>query len=475
DTDVDSGDTKTVSGVAAGVVGSASTNVGTAVTGSYGSINISSTGAYTYTVDNTNATVQALRTSGDTLTDVFTYTMRDTGGLTGTTQITVTIQGANDAPVAVLDTATAIEAGGAANGTAGTNPTGNVLTNDTDVDSGDTKTVSGVAAGVVGSASTNVGSTVVGTYGSITISSTGAYAYTVDNSNTTVQALRTSGQTITDVFTYTVTDKDGLTGSTQITVTIQGANDTPTAVFETATAVEAGGTANGTAGTNPTGNVLTNDTDPDSAGNGETKTVVGVLAGTQASASGNVASSVMGTYGSVVISAAGAYTYTVDNSNVTVQALRNSSQTLSEIFTYTMRDTAGATSTAQLSITIQGSNDAPIAVADVITALEAGGVNNATAGTTPTGNVLTNDTDVDAGESRTVSGVAAGVVGSASTNVGSTVTGSYGSINISSTGAYTYTVDNSNATVQALRTSAQTINDVFTYTVTDTGGLTGST
>jgi VCBS repeat-containing protein len=128
-----------------------------------------------------------------------------------------------------------------------------------------------------------------------------------------------------------------------------------------------------------------------------------------------------------------------------------------------------------LSITIQGSNDAPVAVADVNTAVEAGGVNNATAGTTPTGNVLTNDTDVDAGESRTVSGVAAGVVGSASTNVGSTVTGSYGTINISSTGAYTYAVDNSNATVQALRTSAQTINDVFTYTVTDTGGLTGST
>ncbi len=128
--------------------------------------------------------------------------MTDTAGATSTTQITVTIQGANDAPVAVADTATAVEAGGVSNGTAGTNPTGNVLTNDTDVDSGDSKTVSGVAAGTAASASGSVGASVTGSYGSINIASDGSYTYTVDNSNATVQALRLSGQTITDVFTY---------------------------------------------------------------------------------------------------------------------------------------------------------------------------------------------------------------------------------------------------------------------------------
>ncbi len=166
-----------------------------------------------------------------------------------------------------------------------------MLTNDTDPDSagnGETKTVSGVAAGTVASASGSVAANVTGTYGSINIAANGAYTYTVDNNNATVQALRTSGQTITDVFTYTMTDAAGATSTTQITVTIQGANDAPTAVADTATAVEAGGTSNGTAGTNPTGNVLTNDTDPDSAGNGETKTVSGVAAGTVASASGSV-------------------------------------------------------------------------------------------------------------------------------------------------------------------------------------------
>ncbi len=207
--------------------------------------------------------------------------MTDAAGSTSTTQITVTIQGANDAPTAVADTATAVEAGGVSNGTAGTNPTGNVLTNDTDPDSvgsGETKTVTGVLAGTQASATGNVASSVTGTYGSINIAANGAYTYTVDNSNATVQALRTSGQSITDVFTYSMTDAAGSTSTTQITVTIQGANDAPTAVADTATAVEAGGVSNGTAGTNPTGNVLTNDTDPDSVGNGETKTITGVLA-----------------------------------------------------------------------------------------------------------------------------------------------------------------------------------------------------
>ncbi|MFN6206648.1 MAG: DUF4347 domain-containing protein, partial [Planctomycetota bacterium] len=133
----------------------------------------------------------------------------------------------NAAPTAVADTAIAVEAGGVSNGTAGTNPSGNVLTNDTDPDAGDTKTVTGVAAGTVGSASGNVASNVTGTYGSINISASGAYTYTVDNSNAAVQALRTSGNTLTDTFTYTMRDALGLTSTTQVTITIQGANDAP--------------------------------------------------------------------------------------------------------------------------------------------------------------------------------------------------------------------------------------------------------
>ena len=472
DTDPNATDTKTVSGVAAGTVASASGSVAASVAGSYGSIQIAANGSYTYTVDNNNSVVQALRTSGQTLTDVFTYTMRDTGGLTSTAQVTITIEGANDAPVAVADNGSANEAGGLANGTAGSDAVGNVLSNDTDVDAGDTKTVAGVAAGTVASASGSVGASVIGTYGSVSLAADGSYTYTVDNANAAVQALRTSGQSLADVFSYTVVDTAGLSSTTQLTITINGANDAPTAVADTTIAVEAGGSSNGTAGTNPSGNVLSNDTDPDSTLNGETKTIAGVAAGTIASASGSVASSVVGTYGSITIAANGAYTYSVDNANSAVQALRTSSDTLTDVFTYTMTDAGGVASTAQITVTIQGANDAPVAFDDSSTAVESGGTANGTPGSNATGNVLSNDTDVDAGDTKAVHGVVAGVQATAVGSVASSVTGNYGSITIAADGSYTYVVDESNSTVQALRTSGQSITDVFTYSVIDTGGLT---
>ncbi len=405
DTDPNTTDTKIVSGVAAGTVASAVGGVGSSVTGTYGAIQIAANGSYTYTVDNNNAAVQALRTSGQTLTDIFTYTMADSGGLTSTTQITITIQGTNDAPVGVSDSAVALEAGGVANAAAGSNPSGNVMSNDTDVDAADTKTVSGVVAGALASAVGSVGTAVTGSYGAITINADGSYSYTVDNSNAAVQALRTTANTLQDVFTYTVVDAAGLTSTTQITVTIQGQNDTPVAVSDTALAVEASGYSNGTSGTNPSGNVLTNDTDVDA---GDTKTVSGVVAGTSASASGSVGTAVNGSYGSITINSDGSYSYTVDNKQCHGASTAIDYGHDHDVFSYTVTDTAGATSTTQITVTIQGANDAPVAVSDANTAVEAGGVANGLAGSNPSGNVLTNDTDVDAADTKTVSGVVAG-------------------------------------------------------------------
>lgn len=142
-----------------------------------------------------------------------------------TTSIVVTA--VNDGPVAASEAVIAVEAGGVANGTAGTSPTGNVLSNDTDVDFGDTKAVSGVAAGVVGVASGSVGTSVAGSYGWMTIASDGTASYVADNNNAAVQALQTAGSTLTDTFTYTMQDGAGTSSTTQVTVTIQGANDTP--------------------------------------------------------------------------------------------------------------------------------------------------------------------------------------------------------------------------------------------------------
>ncbi len=436
------------------------------------SITIASNGTYSYVVDNSNSAVQALRTTTQTLSDVFTYTMTDAGGLSSTAQVTVTIRGANDTPTSTADTAAATEAGGLANSTVGSNPTGNVLTNDSDVDAGDTQTISGVSAGAQASASGAVGSTVIGAYGSITIAADGSYTYTVDNSNAAVDALRTLADTLTDTFTYTMVDAGGLTSTSQIVVTIHGQNDRLIAVDDTIIAVEAGGLYNAAAGTTPIGNLLSNDTDVDA---NDTKTVIGVAAGSAASASGSVGSTVGGSYGSLVVAADGSYTFTVDNTNAAVQSLRNTSQTLSEVFTYTVQDAAGATSTATATIVIQGANDTPIAVANTANAYEAGGISNNISGSDPTGNVLTNDTDVDAGDTKTIIGVAAErrpapVVPSPRAFQASTARSSSTLMAL-----MFYSLDNNNATVEALNASSPTLTDTFTYTMADAAGLTSTT
>ena len=59
---------------------------------SYGSYTLTAAGVWTYTLDNSNAAVQALN-AGETLTDTFTAVTTD-----GTQQlVTITINGRNDA------------------------------------------------------------------------------------------------------------------------------------------------------------------------------------------------------------------------------------------------------------------------------------------------------------------------------------------------------------------------------------------
>src|SRR5262249_31547475 len=58
--------------------------------------------------------------------------------------------------------------------------------------------------------------------------STGAYTYTLANGQANVQALA-DGQQVTDVFTYTNSDNHGGSSSSTLTVTVTGADDSPTA------------------------------------------------------------------------------------------------------------------------------------------------------------------------------------------------------------------------------------------------------
>ncbi|ACI59294.1 outer membrane adhesin like protein (plasmid) [Rhizobium leguminosarum bv. trifolii WSM2304] len=696
DTDPDAGDTKTVTAVN---FGATSGTLGSALNGTYGSLVLNASGAYSYAINESNATVQALRLSTNTLNDVFSYTMRDTAGTTATANLTITIHGANDAPVLAVQTATQNATVGSAFSFAV--PT----TTFTDVDSGETLTYSATAADgtalpawlsfnattrtfsgtptAAGTYGVKVTATDIGglsanetfniaaaagpsTYSLFSASSTPAQANLNDGQQLELGVKFTSnvagditgirfyrsandnGQNVVDLWsstgtklataTFTNTTASGwqtANFTTPFTITANTAyvasyhttgayvatanfftaavtsgpltaaasgngvyryggsatagifpnatfgatnywadvvfrptnanNTTPTAVADAGDATEKGGVANGSGGAVASGNVLTNDTDPDA---GDTKTVTAIKFG---ATSGTLGTALAGTYGSLVLNASGAYTYTINETNAAVQGLRLSTNTLSEVFNYTMRDTAGATATANLTVTIHGANDAPVlavqtatqnatvnsafsfavptttftdvdssetltysataadgtalpswlsfnastrtfsgtpttggtygvkvtatdigglaanetfniavsvpgnttptAVADVGDATEKGGVANGSGGAVASGNVLTNDTDPDAGDTKTVTAVN---FGATSGTLGSALNGTYGSLVLNASGAYSYAINESNATVQALRLSTNTLNDVFSYTMRDTAGTTAT-
>ena len=208
------------------------------------------------------------------------------------------------------------------------------------------------------------------------------------------------GQVVSDQFTYTVVDANGATSSSTLTITITGTNDAPVAVADVNGAdvvTEAGVNPGNTAfagDPSAAGNVLTNDTDVDVLGETKAVSAVNGLAG-------NVATAVEGTYGSVTINADGSYSYALANGDADTNALAQG-QVVSDQFTYTVVDANGATSSSTLTITITGTNDAPVAVADVngadvVTEAGVNPGNTAFAGDpSAAGNVLTNDTDVDA-------------------------------------------------------------------------------
>ncbi|MFM7563271.1 MAG: cadherin domain-containing protein, partial [Planctomycetota bacterium] len=162
-------------------------------------------------------------------------------GSTAISTFQIQIGNVNESPIAVADTAIATEAGGLSNSTPGSNPTGNVLLNDSDIDSGDTRVVVGVQAGVQSSTAGSVGSVISGLYGSLTLNSDGSYTYTVDNANPQVEALRNSSAHLVDTFSYTIRDAAGLESTTQLAVKVQGANDTPHSMWsETGLALNSG-------------------------------------------------------------------------------------------------------------------------------------------------------------------------------------------------------------------------------------------
>ncbi|MEO0413947.1 MAG: VCBS domain-containing protein, partial [Verrucomicrobiota bacterium] len=181
------------------------------VTGTYGTLVMNPDGDYTYTLDDSLLATQALNI-GDTPTESFTYTVSDNhpdGNVkTATAELVITVFGDNDSPTGVNNTAAVEE-------DTTTTAAGNVITNDTSPSGDNTPSTDfevvaiGSAAVSAGTTSLN-GATATGSYGSLTIGADGSYTYTLNNGTdgdgtNAVQRLA-EGETVTETFTYTVSD-----------------------------------------------------------------------------------------------------------------------------------------------------------------------------------------------------------------------------------------------------------------------------
>ena len=311
-------------------------DVGAAVAGSYGSVTIGADGNYTYNLDNTSGVVQALSV-GETLTDSFTYTLSDQDGNTDTASLTITVNGTNDAPVATANSDLIIDGQASVSGNMLTDDSGSGV--DSDID-GDPLSVSAIDT------------TGADRYGTLNLDNAdGSYTYTLDNSDPIVLAILQAlgfGQTLTETYTYTVSDGQGGTDTATLTITIRGTNDGPVATANSNQIAEDAVSVSGNMVTDDDGAGVDSDIDGDPLS-------VSAIDPTGADQ-----------YGTLTLdNADGSYTYTLDNSKSTVQALA-AGQSLTEVYTCTVSDGAGGTDSATLTITITGTNDAPVVAADAV-------------------------------------------------------------------------------------------------------------
>ncbi|WP_251977996.1 tandem-95 repeat protein, partial [Salinicola avicenniae] len=347
-----------------------------------GSLNFNADGSYTFTP---GADFDALA-AGQSRDITFSYTATDNdGGVSAPQTVTITVTGTNDVPVAVADTQTT----GENTVLAGQVPAA------TDVD------------GTIASYSleTDVGQG----NGSLNFNADGSYTFTP---GADFDALAV-GQSREVTFTFTATDNTGASSApATVTITVTGTNDVPVAVADTQTTGE--------------NSVLT----------GQVPAATDV--------DGTIASYALDTdvgqgNGSLAFNADGYYTFTPGTDFDALPA----GQSRNVTFTYTTTDNNGGVSAPQtVTITVTGTNDAPVAVADTLTT----GENTALTGQVPAaidvdGSIVSYSLETDVGQGN-------------------------GSLAFNADGSYTFTPG---MDFDALATG-ESRDVTFTYTATDNDG-----
>lgn len=286
-----------------------------------------------------------------------------------------------------------------------------VLSNDLDPDTSDTLTVVSQRITTANGASFD-------------LDPDGSYAYDPTVSSA-CNALAESEQ-LTETITYTVNDDNGGSATATLEITVNGVNDAPTATNDN------GGSTNANVVLIGSG-LLDNDTDPDATDTLQVSTA------DSASAQGAV----------VNVNADGSFSF--DPTGATALISLPAGQSVTDTFSYTAADPFGGTSAAQVTVTVTGVNDAPVAGDDTATTFQDAAVVIA--------DFLLNDSDPDTGDSI-----------SFKEHNASSVQGA--TISYEERDGFTY--DPTTSPALAALTDGETLTDTFTYTIEDTNGATAT-
>ncbi|UVM51926.1 VCBS domain-containing protein [Pseudomonas sp. B21-015] len=391
-------------------------------TGSYGSIAVDSSGQWTYTLangtDGVASAVQSLK-AGESHDEVFSVQVSDGLGGVDTHLVTITVTGSNDAPV--LSFATGNDAGNVQEDTS-LSISGQF--NSTDIDHDAT-------------ASWSINGSPTGTYGSITVDSSGQWTYTLANGSdgiaSAVQSLK-AGESHDEVFSVQISDGLGGMDTQLVTITVTGSNDAPVLSFASGNDV---GAVQEDTSLSVSGQFSSTDIDHD------------------ATATWSIAGSNTGSYGSIAVDSSGQWTYTLANGSdgiaSAVQSLK-AGESHDEVFSVQVSDGLGGVDTQLVTVTVSGSNDAP--VLSFATGNDVGAVQEDST-LSVSGQFSSADIDHDATATWSINGSA---------------TGSYGSIAVDSTGQWTYTLANGSdgvaSAVQSLK-AGESHDEVFSVQVSD--------
>ncbi|WP_198590895.1 VCBS domain-containing protein, partial [Shewanella sp. 10N.286.52.C2] len=371
--------------------------------GKYGELTLNQlTGEWHYQLDNNNQQTNAL-SEGTHQTEQFVISATDSQGNKVSSVIAVEVEGSNDLPqISGIHHASLNELGSI------DTVSGNLIA--TDPDNGDS---------ITWSASNGIGQ-----FGQLVIDSkSGEWQYVLDNHSATTLALH-QGEVAVETFTVTATDSSGTPVSKQVTISINGSNET----------AQIGGVSSAN---------LTEDKD---VHQGQLH-VDGALTVTDVDSGQNQfqATVQQGQFGTLSINSLGHWTYTADNSQPTIQGLKTGESLTDTLIVHSIDGTE-----QKVTVTINGTDDKAV-IAGISTAS------------------LTEDKDVHGGQLRVDGALTVTDVDNGQNQFQATsLQGQFGTLSINELGHWTYTADNSQTAIQGLKTGESVTDTVLVHSVDGT-------